>query len=853
MGLGVITSIVSIFEKRKKYKKECDERKIKYLTYIDNKRAEIETAREEELKCLRQQYYSIEQDIEHIESFSPVLFDRIPEDSDFLDLYLGVGAIKASKIIDYKYQEKLEIGDDLSIIPAEVAKEYSYIKDAPVTIPLKEANAVGVVGKSSEQYIMMKNMLIDLVSRQYYGDLSIYMLLENDIQKYDWIKFLPYLQSGCAPRKIVCDMESKNNIFENLYKELTYRSESKNQSGYNVVFVMTEHGIKNHPISKFIEKSAELNTVFIFFEPNVELLPLHCSRIIEIQSENTAIVYEATNKLEKTEFVFSSISNEQMQKLIEKIAPVYCDEISLEGALRKSISLFELLGIYDVNDIDLKKRWEQSKIYDSMAVPLGVNVKDDIVFLNLHEKYHGPHGLVAGTTGSGKSEILQTYILGAATLFHPYEIGFVIIDFKGGGMVNQFRNLPHLIGAITNIDGKAIERSLKSIKAELLKRQTLFAEAEVNHIDKYIKAYKEGKVKTALPHLVIIVDEFAELKAEQPEFMKELISAARIGRSLGVHLILATQKPAGQVNEQIWSNSKFKLCLKVQTQEDSNEVLKSPLAAEIREPGRAYLQVGNNEMFELLQSGYSGSPEKSDMGNQKSFDIYELDFKGNRKLVYRQRPQKTKSSRTQLEAIVSYVHDYCDKMQIKKLPEICLPPLSNLIVFDNERYGNMKNPDMSITIGVYDDPDHQIQEKATVNIGTSNTTDNFNGYIKGDAQVLTANGKAAFEFEDDGQFAVGVDAGATLASASLKEEFNFFKYKIDDGSATAQETDNLFKLSAKEGVTMGAAFATYAESKTAIETDFANINATSLKVVLGLGLDLEVNVTVPTIYMKWKW
>lgn len=515
MGLGVITSIVSIFEKRKKYKKECDERKIKYLTYIDNKRAEIETAREEELKCLRQQYYSIEQDIEHIESFSPVLFDRIPEDSDFLDLYLGVGAIKASKIIDYKYQEKLEIGDDLAIIPSELAKEYLNIKDAPVTIPLKEANAVGVVGKSSEQYIMMKNMLIDLVSRQYYGDLSIYVLLENDTQKYDWIKFLPYLQCGCAPRKIVCDMESKNNVFENLYKELTYRSESKNQFGYNVVFVMTEHGIKNHPISKFIEKSAELNTVFVFFEPNVELLPLHCSRIIEIQSENTAIVYEATNRLEKTEFVFSSISNEQMQKLIEKIAPVYCDEISLEGSLRKSVSLFELLGIYDVNDIDLKKRWEQSKIYDSMAVPLGVNVKDDIVFLNLHEKYHGPHGLVAGTTGSGKSEILQTYILGAATLFHPYEIGFVIIDFKGGGMVNQFKNLPHLIGAITNIDGKAIERSLKSIKAELLKRQTLFAEAEVNHIDKYIKAYKEGKVKTALPHLVIIVDEFAELKAEQ--------------------------------------------------------------------------------------------------------------------------------------------------------------------------------------------------------------------------------------------------------------------------------------------------------------------------------------------------
>ena len=177
---------------------------------------------------------------------------------------------------------------------------------------------------------------------------------------------------------------------------------------------------------------------------------------------------------------------------------------------------------------------------------------------------------VTGGVGAGKSEILQTYILSMATLYHPHEVGFVIIDFKGGGMVNQFRELPHLLGAITNIDGKEIDRSLKSIKAELQKRQRLFAEAEVNHIDKYIKKFKSGEVAEPLPHLIIIVDEFAELKAEQPEFMKELISAARIGRSLGVHLILATQKPAGQVDDQIWSNSKFKLCLKVQGPEDSN-------------------------------------------------------------------------------------------------------------------------------------------------------------------------------------------------------------------------------------------------------------------------------------------
>ena len=185
---------------------------------------------------------------------------------------------------------------------------------------------------------------------------------------------------------------------------------------------------------------------------------------------------------------------------------------------------------------------------------------------------------------------------------------------------------------------------------------------------------KVPKVQIPLPHLVIVVDEFAELKAEQPEFMKELISAARIGRSLGIHLILATQKPAGQVNEQIWSNSKFKLCLKVQNQEDSKEVLKSPLAAEIREPGRAYLQVGNNEIFELFQSAFSGAPAVvSDDNLQKKFKILQCNFNGRRSVVYEKKnSNEKKSTETELDAIVKYIHDYCEKEKIQKLPNICL-------------------------------------------------------------------------------------------------------------------------------------------------------------------------------------
>ena len=722
MGLGVVTSILSIVKGQSKYRKECRKRYSEYNRYIHKKREEIACAREMELNCLKDTYYSINQDLLHINKFDSTLFDRIPGDDDFLDVYLGTGRVKALKEIDYKKKEMLEDSDDLATIPIDIAKRFEYVEGAPIVMKLKDANAVGIVAPPQQQYQMFKNIVTDIVSRQYYGDVRLYAILNEDTSKYEWLKLLPHIQNPSGVRNIICNNESKNNIYEYLYKELSYRMESKTPcAGYNVILVVNEYGIKSHPISKFIEKAAELNTVFIFFEEKEELLPLYCSRIARIEDSGNGYLYQCANKAVKNRFVYESIDDSQIWAAARKLSPVYCEEISLESSLRKSISLYELIGIYSAEDLNISERWKKSKVYDSMAVPLGVNAKNDIVSLDLHEKFHGPHGLVAGTTGSGKSEILQTYILGAATLFHPYEVGFVIIDFKGGGMVNQFKNLPHLIGAITNIDGKEIDRSLKSIKAELLKRQNLFAQVEVNHIDKYIKLYKEGKVTTALPHLVIIVDEFAELKAEQPEFMKELISAARIGRSLGVHLILATQKPSGQVNEQIWSNSKFKLCLKVQTQEDSNEVLRSPLAAEIREPGRAYLQVGNNEIFELFQSGFSGAPAQSDDNNIKEFEISSINFCGKRKIIFKQEAQKKKSNITQLEAVVDYISRYCRDNNIKALPHICLPALEHKIFFNHEKYALQKTFTMKCLIGIYDDPDNQRQDVATLDIATQNT------------------------------------------------------------------------------------------------------------------------------------
>lgn len=724
MGIGIITSICSFFSSRKKYKKDLAKREESYNAYIRQKRSSIESARNEEKTALEQVYRNSDRNAKNILGFSGELFDRKRDDEDFLEVYIGEGSRRSMREIDYKPQEKIEVEDELSQIPAQLKEEYAQLENAPVTVPLKECDAIGVVGVETHCIELMKIMALDLASRQYYTDLRMcFVVDENTIQKILWTRWLPHVDNpDLGIRSIVCDTESRNLIFENLFIRLSSGEKvPPEQIQHTVVFVLDDMGIQNHPLSSHIKGAGEKGVHFIFFSRDREHLPKSCNQILSMSAQDTGERIDTEDGRQTQQFRFSALSDIAMERLAYKLAPVYCDEISLESSLTKSYSFFQMMNIFAAEDIDLGKNWSSANIAKTMAAPLGINSKNEIVALDLHEKAHGPHGLVAGTTGSGKSEILQSYILSMAIHYHPYEVGFVIIDFKGGGMANQFRDLPHLIGTITNIDGKEIDRSLKSIKAELQKRQRLFAEQDVNKIDAYIQKFKKGEAKVALPHLIIVVDEFAELKADQPEFMKELISAARIGRSLGVHLILATQKPSGQVNEQIWSNSRFKLCLKVQTQEDSKEVIKSPLAAEIREPGRAYLQVGNNEMFELFQSAYSGEGASVDeSGAAQEFDLKEVNIWGKERVVYRQTRKKIPGSeqgRSQLEAIVEHIARYCDNAKIDKLPSICLPPLPTVLPYENKKAAW---DSVAVPIGLYDDPDTQYQGQVMLDLAASN-------------------------------------------------------------------------------------------------------------------------------------
>ncbi len=734
MGIGIIMSIATYFSDKKQYKKDVASREEAYQEYISQKRTDIEALREAEKETLCLIHPALEESIAEAEAFGKRIFEIGPQDADFLQTRLGTGPVASSCPVQYSKQEFIDKEDPISLLPEKLAEEYQILSEAPVIAHLADANGVGFVGEKNQLDDMVTVLSLDLALRHFYKEVRLcYLLAPHDVSRFSWLRWLQHTHNPITGgRDFLYDDESGQVLLEFLYRELSDREALLTEkpeasfSEHYVVFALDQTAIAKHPVSKFIDSCSKYGFTFLFFEKAEELFPRGCGQIVRLNDlPGESAVLEAMNGGVMQYFTPTVVPQSIAISTTLHLAGIHVEEAALEQALTKNITLFELLNILTPSDIDLGTVWDSSKVYKSMAAPIGIKRKNEIVSLDISDKAnaHGPHGLVAGTTGSGKSEILQTYVLSMAVRFHPYDVSFVIIDFKGGGMANQFRNLPHLSGSITNIDGREIDRSLQSIKAELIRRQTLFSQSGVNRINDYIKLYKSGVLEQPLPHLIMIVDEFAELKAEYPDFMKEIISAARIGRTLGVHLILATQRPSGVVDNQIWSNSKFKLCLKVQNREDSNEVLHSPLAAEIVEPGRAYFQVGNNEIFELFQSAYSGAALPNDSGEMRTpCEISSVSLSGRRTLLYTNQDRAAnENAPKQLDALVDYIHMYCEQAHIKKLPGICLPPLPQTLWLSQLPPPQAESKlGIVAPVGIYDDPSTQSQGTYTMDLTGEN-------------------------------------------------------------------------------------------------------------------------------------
>lgn len=369
------------------------------------------------------------------------------------------------------------------------------------------------------------------------------------------------------------------------------------------------------------------------------------------------------------------------------------------GDISSQVSFLELYDCDRVEDLGCQSRWRENRTGERMRVPIGLGEGGKKICLDIHEKFHGPHGLVAGTTGAGKSELLQTYLLSLSVSFGPEDVSFFIIDYKGGGMGDVLAGLPHCSGIISNLSGRQIKRALLSIKSENLRRQSLLSKYRVSHIEEYKELYREGQVPEPMPHLLLVVDEFAELKKEEPEFMQEIISVSQVGRSLGVHLILATQKPAGCVDDKIWSNTRFRLCLRVADKQDSTDMLHRPEAAFLTGAGKGYLQVGNDELFLLFQAGYCKAPYLP--GCKSRTETALVSATGHRLSLQRETSKKQKK---QLEYIREYLREVAKESGCQKARELWMPELLGQMTLSEVTEGRKE-----LCIGLCDDPGRQKQ------------------------------------------------------------------------------------------------------------------------------------------------
>ncbi|MGT2772531.1 type VII secretion protein EssC [Streptococcus marimammalium] len=734
MGMSVITigtSIHSYFSDKKSHKVSQKKKLADYMDYLDTKYKELAQYKKEQTTALFYHYPNMTDLLEMVKKTDRRIYEKTPYHFDFLTYRLGLGDVPASFKIDYADSELTQYNKDASQKVRELIHYYQTIPNAPILNEV--AGPIGYIGMRKVVIEQVQQLMMQLATFQSYHDVQfIPIFREDEMPLWHWSRWLPHIKlKAFNSRGFVYSQRTRDQLLTSLYqiikeRKLDSEQDKNTQKEYSpryILFITDLSLMLDHNIMEYInEDLSHLGIHYVFVEEVIESLPEHVQTVVDYRGDKKAtLILQKETYLNKEFTPLPVISIKEKEDFARHMAGINHVQ-TLRNYIPNSITFLEMYGVEQVDDLQILNRWNENETYQSMAVPLGVRGRDDLLYLNIHEKAHGPHGLIAGTTGSGKSELVQSYILSLAVNYHPYEVAFLLIDYKGGGMANLFANLPHVVGTITNLDGNQANRALISIKAELQKRQRIFLENNVNHINQYMKLFKEGKVTEPLPHLLIISDEFAELKMNQPEFMDELVSTARIGRSLGVKLILATQKPSGVVNDQIWSNSKFKIALKVQDVADSREIIKTPDAAEITQVGRAYLQVGNNEIYELFQSAWSGADYVSGGKNtiQKETTIYEITDNGqytaiNKDLSGLDKKKDVKALPTELDAIVEKTKTLFDQLKINKVASPWLPPLAEKVYantiqsIDFKDYWDNHDKSLSILIGYQDIPEKQEQ------------------------------------------------------------------------------------------------------------------------------------------------
>ena len=645
--------------------------------------------------------------------------------------------------------------------------------DVPVTVNLAEVGVTGIAGPADDRLGLARWILGQTAVLHTPADVDMVLLTDAASGKdWNWVRWLPHARSDVGDSELAhvgVDDESTARRIGELHAMMRQRravaADAASMSGaanapFAPVLVVLDGArrLRLLPgVPELLQGGPAVRMYFLCLDADERLLPEECRAVLNaVQGDYTVRVTGQP----VVEGVRPDVVGTAWSELVARaLAPVRdVSDVAAGGSVPSSSRLLDVIHLDPPSSDGVLARWRsvgrttEAVIGEGADAPFSIDLRRD-----------GPHGLVAGTTGSGKSELLQTIIASLAVNNRPDEMNYVLVDYKGGAAFKDCNNLPHTVGMVTDLDGHLTTRALESLGAELHRREHQLANADAKDIEDYLAA--KGPDDPPMPRLLIVIDEFAALVSELPDFVTGLVDIARRGRSLGVHLILATQRPAGVVSAEIKSNTNLRIALRVTDAGDSQDVIEAPDAAQIAKstPGRGFARLGHSSLITFQSSRVGGRPRGADAAAEVNLRPVEFQVLGTPQARAAEAEEDI-SVATDLAAFVAAARDASERSGIVAPPSPWLPAMADQVTLDElvaefpSCVPTVETP--VIPFGLVDVPSEQRRDVATFDIARGSHFGIVSAPRAGRSTVLRAVAGAIGRYCSPGDVHLyGVDCG----------------------------------------------------------------------------------------------
>lgn len=620
MAASYLATFATSFFQKRKYKADVETAKQEYRKKLRDTETLLHKYHKDQKRISLAVNPALDLCLERAQNTDPRLGERRVTDTDFLAPRLGLGEAPISIELEPIDDDlKLEDFEKELAFARKMFSAYSTVPNTPITARLEHTGSIGFSGQRNEVLKSARAFICHIATHHWPGEVHFGHISSKDhAHDWGWLELLPHhtnslsIPSGgdAVAQKmdaLEVELQSREQFVETQKEINKEREADRPLPRLLIIFDYLPSEYKHPALSKLLSQGAELGIFGLFLMSKPEDVPGQCGATINVTS-NLVEYKEIGLSGQKSTCTPDKLGLTAAKKFATELAKIEWPSESDGAAPPTLITFLEMFGAKSVHELPIAEWWDKGSPFGYLRAPIGrLSATSDLIFdFNDHDGAHGPHGLIGGMTGSGKSEVLKSILLAFAATHHPYDLNFALIDYKGGAAFNELAMLPHTVGVVTNIEENAsfAERVIHALSGEIERREHILenARSAFKFGRSHINDYRKLPVKQPLPHLIIVFDEFAEFKTRHPEESKRLISIARKGRSLGVHLVLATQNIESAVDPEIMQNSSFKICLKVSEVQDSMQMIGIPDAVNLIR-GRAYLSTNSRQLFQVAYAG----------------------------------------------------------------------------------------------------------------------------------------------------------------------------------------------------------------------------------------------------------